>query len=151
MNSIKLLGAKFDNAYVDTSFAKIYQELFELHPQLLDIPRNLETVLNPIDRRPAWSSKDKVKSNTSIFNGQMVYYTTKVLYSNILWKIIHFLSVFLGKLMLWKFEEKQLSGGFDSFIFLFSKEEKNGSALHIRVGQRSTTKHFFLGLFAKKE
>ena len=84
----------------------------------------------------------------------LVYYTTKVLVRNILWKIVQFLSVFWLSLMLWNFKEKQFWGENLIFLkkkrflnFLFKKKKKKvGSALHIRVGWSSTTKQFFWAL-----
>ena len=100
----------------------------------------------------------KIKwSQIQVFlNGQMVYYTTKVLVGNTLWGknntffclVVFFFFFFCASLMLCKFAEKQFWGKFFA-IKRIQKKKKSiwvGPAV-IRVGWWSTTKQFFfLGL-----
>ena len=73
----------------------------------------------------------KLWSQTEVFfNGQMVYYARKVLVRNILWKIIHFWSLFLTKFNALKFWRKsiwgeiQWGGGRIGIFWLFFKKKK---------------------------
>ena len=64
------------------------------------------------------AQKTKVKPNTSILKGQMIYYTTKVLVRNILQQIIHFCP-FFGKFYALKFWRKKKQVWEENLIFFF--------------------------------